>query len=49
MVWCIAMGYIGPKTIPIMETEMAAAMKEGTSQTTNCKLYEENVKMSFNK
>lgn len=38
MVWCIAIGYIGPKTIPIMETEMAAAIKEGTSQTTNWKL-----------
>ena len=37
--WCMAMGYIGPKTIPIMDTEMAAAMKEGTSQTINWKLY----------
>ena len=37
--WCMAMGYIGPKTIPIMDTEMAAAIKEGTSQTINWKLY----------
>ena len=39
MVWWIATGYIGPRTIPIMETEMADAMKEGTSQTINWKLF----------
>ena len=38
MVWCIAIGYIGPKTIPIMVTEMTAAIKEGTSQTISWKL-----------
>ena len=42
----MATGYIGPRTIPIMETEMADAMKEGTSQTINWKLCE-RLKMGF--
>ena len=33
------MGYIGPKRTPIIETEIAAAVKEGTSQTINWKLF----------
>ena len=37
--WFIAIGYIGPKRIPITETETAAAVKEGTSQTINWKLF----------
>ena len=37
-VWFIAMGYIGPKRMPITETEIAPAVKEGTSQTINWKL-----------
>ena len=38
-VWFIAIGYIGPKRIPITVTETAAAVKEGTSQTINWKLF----------
>ena len=34
-VWFIAIGYIGPRITPIIVTEIAAAVKEGTSQTIN--------------
>jgi hypothetical protein len=36
----MAIGYIGPKRMPIIETEIPAAIKEGTSQTINWKLSE---------
>ena len=38
--WFTAIGYIGPRRMPIIETEIAAAVKEGTSQTINYKLCE---------
>ena len=34
----MAIGYIGPKRMPVIETEIAAAVKEGTSQTIDWKL-----------
>jgi hypothetical protein len=37
-VWLMAIGYIGPRTIPIMETAMAPVVNDGTSQTTSWKL-----------
>jgi hypothetical protein len=36
----MAIGNIGPKRMPITETEIAPAVKEGTSQTINWKLSE---------
>ena len=38
-VWFSAIGNIGPRITPIIVTEIAAALKEGTSQTINWKLY----------
>ena len=39
--WFSAIGNIGPRIMPIIVTEIAAALKEGTSQTINWKLYEQ--------
>ena len=35
----MAIGNIGPKRTPIIETEITTAVKEGTSQTINWKLF----------
>ena len=37
--WFIAMGNIGLNRMPIMETETIDAIKEGTSQSINWKLF----------
>ena len=36
--WFRAIGNIGPKRTPIIETEITDAVKEGTTQTINWKL-----------
>ena len=38
-VWFMTMGYIGPNSMPIMETETPVAITEGTSQTIIWKLF----------
>jgi hypothetical protein len=45
----MAIGNIGPKRTPIKETEIAAAVKEGTSQTINWRLLEVSVSFFLKK
>jgi len=38
-VWFMTIGYIGPRRMPIIETEMAPPVNEGRSQTINWNLF----------
>jgi hypothetical protein len=42
--WFMAMGYIGPRSIPIIETATAPPMRDGTSQTTSSSLRNDYLK-----
>ena len=48
--WFSAIGNIGPRKMPIIETEIAAAVKDGTSQTINwklCEYYQMSIKQNY--
>jgi hypothetical protein len=36
--WFMTMGYMGPRTTPIKETETAPPMRDGTNHTTSSRL-----------